>query len=234
MRRSVKIATTTAALVAGGALVASSALAANVGQAAGGRNGNGPQASSSSAQGQGQGQGKGAGQRGMGRNSQQSGTAQRGASHAQNLASVGSGTLTQEQKDALQYMAEEEKLAHDVYTQLAAKYPQATVFSRIADSEQQHLDSVRSLLTRYDLADPTAGKAIGQFASADISALYADLMGSATSVTAAYQVGVTIEKDDLAELDKADDGVTAPDVTLVYSNLTKASERHLAAFERQL
>ncbi len=231
MRRSVKIATTTAAMVAGGVLVASSALAATYGPGSANCTGTGTgvQANSSTAQGQ----GFGGGQRGMGRNAQQSGTVQRGASHAQNLAAVGSGTLTQQQKDDLQYMAEEEKLAHDVYTALAAKFP-GTMFSRIADSEQQHLDSVRSLLARYDLADPTAGRAIGQFASADISALYADLMGSASTVTAAYQVGVTIEKDDLAELDRADNGVTAPDVNLVYGNLAKASERHLAAFERNL
>lgn len=231
MRRSVKIATTTTAMVAGGALFASSAMAANFGPGSAicTGTGTGVQANSSTTQGQ----GFGRSQRGIGQNSAQAGNASRGALHAQNLANVGSGTLTQQQKDDLQYMAEEEKLAHDVYTQLAAKYP-GTMFSRIASSEQQHLDSVRSLLTRYDLADPTAGKAIGEFASADISALYAQLMDSATSVTAAYQVGVTIEKDDLVELDRADNGVTAPDVNLVYGNLAKASGRHLAAFERAL
>lgn len=235
MRRSVKIATATVAMLTGGLLVTTPAFAATYGPGSGNCTGTGPQATSSTMQGQGYGraQGYGRGPRGgMGQMAQQ-GTAQRGTMHAQNLDAVGSGTLTQAQKDSLQYMAEEEKLAHDVYTQLAAKYP-GTIFSRIADSEQQHLTTVRTLLDRYNLADPTAGKSIGQFTSADISSLYTDLLASATSVTAAYQVGVTIEKDDLVELGKADDGVTAPDVALVYANLTKASERHLTAFERHL
>lgn len=231
MRHTAKIATTTIALVTGGLLAATPALAAGFGQGQG--NGNGSQASSSSQWGKGKGQSQGKGQ-GQGRENRGSSSAQqRGASHSANFANVESGTLTAEQRDMLAYMAEEEKLARDVYTALGDKFPTATIFDRIASSEQQHLTTVRTLLDRYDIADPTAGKAAGVFASADIQALYREL-SAATTVTQAYQAGVAIEKDDLAELAKADDGVTAPDVNLVYDNLTKASQRHLAAFERQI
>lgn len=223
MRRTSRIATTTIALVTGGLLAATPGLAA--GFANGQGKGNGPQASSSSQSGQGQGQRRG--NRGSGA------TQQRGAQHSANLANVASGTLTQAQRDMLAYMAEEEKLARDVYTALGDKFPTATTFDRIASSEGQHLTVVRSLLDRYDIADPTAGKAAGVFASADIQALYREL-SAATTLTEAYQAGVAIEKDDLAELAKADDGVTAPDVNMVYDNLAKASEQHLAAFERRL
>lgn len=233
MRRSITIATTTAAVLAGGLVVITPAAAAGFGGGSGMRNGMGVQASSSRTTGMGQGMGQGMGRRGPGAGTTAA-TAQRGSMHSTNLANVGSGTLTDAQKARLAYMAEEEKLAHDVYTRLAEKYPTERVFSRISDSEQQHLDSVRTLLVRYDVADPTAGKGIGQFASADISSLYSDLLASAATIVGAYQAGVAIEEDDIAELAKADDGVTAPDVNLVYDNLTTASERHLAAFQRHL
>lgn len=221
MRRSMKITTTAAALVAGGALMASPAMAAGFGPGSGTCTGTQVSAPSTASQGFGR----------MGRGMMANGAGQRGGMQSGSLYSVPSGTLTETQKSSLAYMAEEEKLAHDVYTRLAERYPTATVFTRIAASEQQHLDAVRTLLSRYGIADPTAGKAIGQFASADIASLYGDLLDSATTLTAAYDAGVAIEQDDIAELDKAGVGVTAPDVLRVYSNLRTASERHLAAFE---
>ena len=51
-------------------------------------------------------------------------------------------------------MAEEEKLAHDLYTAFAARYD-VRVFQRIAAAETRHLTVVRTLLDRYDsLAKP--------------------------------------------------------------------------------
>ena len=48
------------------------------------------------------------------------------------------GTLTEQQKATLAAMAQEEKLAHDLHTAFADKYP-TVVFDRIAASETQHL-----------------------------------------------------------------------------------------------
>ncbi len=50
------------------------------------------------------------------------------------------GELNQAETDALLFMYEEEKLARDVYTSLAALYTQP-MFSNIASSEQTHMDS---------------------------------------------------------------------------------------------
>lgn len=127
-------------------------------------------------------------------------------------------------------MADEEKLALDVYRALAAKYPTATVFSRVAASEARHLALVRQVLARYRIADPSAGKPAGQYGSARVRALYSTSMRSATSVAAANAVGRAIERDDLAELARARLGVTAPDVKSVYTTLTTGSQRHLKSF----
>lgn len=141
------------------------------------------------------------------------------------------GTLTSAQKAELAAMAEEEKLAHDLYTAFAAKYPDQTVFGHIATSETQHLTAVRTLLDRYDVKDPTAGKAAGQFADPNVQKTYDQLLAKGrTSLANAYAVGVQVEKADIADLTDAVDGLTAPDVTRVYQHLTMASQHHLAAF----
>ena len=61
--------------------------------------------------------------------------------------------LTQTEIDALWFMREEEKLARDVYLVLAEKWDLG-LFWNIAESEQQHMDAVLNLLTKYGLEDP--------------------------------------------------------------------------------
>lgn len=152
----------------------------------------------------------------------------------QGLVNLPVGTLTEAQKADLAYMVEEEKLARDVYRELATKYPRTVIFKRIVDSEKRHMATVRVLLDRYDVADPTQGKAAGEFASPDLQKEYNDLLASATTRAEALRVGVAIEENDLVELARAGEGVTAEDVTMVYTNLTRASEQHLAAFQSRL
>ena len=90
------------------------------------------------------------------------------------------GTLTAAQRTELAAMAEEEKVAHDLYVALAAKYPAAPQFANIAKAELQHLTAVRTVMTRYGIADPTAGFADGKFKSAAFQTLYNDLLAGAT------------------------------------------------------
>ena len=153
-----------------------------------------------------------------------------GATVGDTLAGLAQGSLNSTQRTALAGMAEEEKLAHDVYVALAADTGDVR-FTRIATAESRHLAEVRALLTRYGIADPTAGKADGVFATGTIQQQYQDLVarGSA-SADAALAVGRDIEKADLAALDKARAGVTAQDVSTVYTRLTNGSQMHLRAF----
>jgi hypothetical protein len=142
------------------------------------------------------------------------------------------GTLTEPQQATLAAMAQEEKLAHDLYVAFATRYD-ATVFDRIAVSETQHLTIVRTLLDRYGLADPTAGMAVGQFSDPTVQATYDRLLGQGQAdEAAALRVGQTVEQTDIDDLRAAQNGLTAPDVMQVYENLLQASQHHLAAFQR--
>jgi hypothetical protein len=141
------------------------------------------------------------------------------------------GTLTEQQQATLVAMAQEERLAHDLYAAFAAKYD-AVVFDRIADSENRHLAAVRTLLTRYGVADPTAGRPAGQFSDTAVQATYDKLLAEGQAGQAdALRTGVTVEQTDIADLTAALDGLSAPDVTQVYTQLRMASQHHLAAFQ---
>jgi len=229
MRRNVAIATGIAAGVTAIALVATPALA-QAGPWSGTRSTTDttcPMLDGTAATpGTGYGTGRGAGQApGMGRGSgMQAGMGMAGATTAP------SGTLTTDQKTSLAGMADEEKLAQDLYALLATKYPNDIQFARITRAESMHLAAIRSLLARYGVTDPTAGLGAGEFASATTQSLYASLLASATNDSTALAAGVAVEKDDIAALTAAKAGVTAPDVLQVYTNLLTASQRHLTAF----
>jgi hypothetical protein len=146
------------------------------------------------------------------------------------------GTLTADDEAGLLYMVNEEKLAHDVYVEFAKLYDLRT-FERIALSEARHQAAVRTVLERYQISDPTAALAEGEFSDPDLQQLYADLIAQGSvSLEDALAAAILIEKTDIADLQARMAGMdeTAPDVFDMYSHLLAASGQHQAAFERQL
>ena len=71
---------------------------------------------------------------------------------------------------------------------------------------------------------------VGDFADPELRALYTSLVERADTPADALGVGVTIERLDIADLDDAMSGLTAPDVLNAYTHLRQGSQRHLAAF----
>ena len=132
----------------------------------------------------------------------------------------------------LAFTREEEKMARDLYQALADHYDGALPFSMIVNSEQRHFDAVGTMLERYSVTDPAAGKQAGSYADPTIQKLYDGWLAEGkTSLAAAYGVGVELEKRDIADLEKAIAATSAADVKQLYTNLQRASEHHLAAFE---
>ncbi|MGA5298404.1 DUF2202 domain-containing protein [Nucisporomicrobium flavum] len=138
------------------------------------------------------------------------------------------GTLTAAQQTTLQSMAQEEKLAHDLYATFAGRQGTAP-FAHLAMSENHHLTAVRTLLQRYALTDPTAGRPAGRFTDPAVQAAYDRLLAQGgASPEAARTAGRQVERDDIAALKAASAGLTAPDVQQLYTMLLSASEQHLA------
>lgn len=131
----------------------------------------------------------------------------------------------------LTFMREEERLARDLYRALAGLHDNALPFSRIAVSEQRHFDTLGLLLTRYGIADPSAGRAAGSYADPGLQKLYDDLLAKGrTSPAAAHEVGIAVETEDIADLKAAIAETTQADAKQVFGNLMRGSENHLAAF----
>ncbi len=141
------------------------------------------------------------------------------------------GTLTEAQVADLVFMANEEKMAHDVYAALADLHD-VRLFSNIAASEARHFEAVNTVLERYDQETFALDD---DFTDPVLESLYTELLGQAgDDQAAAMAVGLTIESTDIADLKSrmAELETTAPDAHQLYTHLLAGSENHLQAFER--
>ena len=142
--------------------------------------------------------------------------------------------ISRAEGDALKFMREEEKLAHDVYVTLVDKWG-LRVFNNISAAEQKHTNAVATLLSRANLDDPAAGNGLGEFTNPDLQTLYDDLIVQGSkSVADALKVGAAIEEIDIADLQERMAGTTNADILRVYGHLKAGSENHLRAFASTL
>lgn len=148
--------------------------------------------------------------------------------------SVSQSNLNSKEIEGLLYMAEEEKLARDVYTYLNNLWG-LQVFANITKAEQTHMDSVLSLISKYNLQSPIKSDAIGEFTNEKIKDLYKQLTETGSkSVIDALKVGAAIEEIDIIDLNEHIKNTTSQDIISVYENLKSGSENHLRAFVSQL
>lgn len=138
--------------------------------------------------------------------------------------------LTADELKWLLFMREEEKLARDVYKALFDKW-KLVVFQNIMGSEDTHFNSMGTLLARYNVADP-AQSSPGVYTDAALNALYSQLVAKGLqSAQDALEVGLIIEKQDIADLETALKSTAKFDIKRVFNNLMNASFNHLDAFE---
>jgi hypothetical protein len=140
------------------------------------------------------------------------------------------GELSTEEIEGILYMREEEKLARDVYLTLYEQWG-LSIFQNIANSEQTHMDAIKTLMDRYGLDDPVTGNDVGEFSDPALQSLYADLVATGRqSLADALRVGATIEEIDILDLEKYVSQADAGDIQRVYESLTRGSRNHLRSF----
>lgn len=143
-------------------------------------------------------------------------------------------TLTASEKQSLAFMIEEEKMAYDVYVLMYTRWG-LTPFQNIKESESRHMASVRSLMTRYGVPDPSAGNGTGVFSNAVISQLFLQLSSKGdSSEIQALTAGAIIEEVDIRDLKEQLLLTGKQDIRQVYENLMRGSRNHLRAFVEQL
>ncbi len=149
------------------------------------------------------------------------------------MAVADDGRLNDAEVANLVFSREEERLARDLYQAFADQYAGARPFSKIAEAEQRHFDAVGNLLIAYDIADPSDGAAAGSYSDATLQGLYDQWYAQGMqSLPDAYQVGIDLEKRDIADLEAGLSTTQTAEVRTVLENLLNGSENHLAAYER--
>lgn len=144
--------------------------------------------------------------------------------------------LQQQEKDAILYMREEEKLARDVYDSMYEKW-KVNPFGNIRQSERMHMSRMLTLVNAYGLTDPVTmlHDRPGVFADTLLQRYYHELVGTGTgSLAGALRAGARIEELDIADLDLRIAQTKQPDILATYGDLRHASENHLRAFVRRL
>jgi hypothetical protein len=143
-------------------------------------------------------------------------------------STVDSSTLA----EMLTFIVQEEKLAHDLYVQLASTSG-AQQFANIVNSESTHISLVQGLLVSYNIVDPTVGLAEGEFLDQDLQALYDSLLASGSVDRAgAIAAGIAVEEKDIADIEVMLASELPSDVASVLERLLSGSQNHLAAFQR--
>ena len=134
--------------------------------------------------------------------------------------------------EMLTFIVQEEKLAHDLYVQLASTSG-AVQFQNVLNSESTHISLVQGLLTTYNIVDPTVGLAEGEFVNQDLQALYDSLLASGSIDRAgAIAAGIAVEEKDIADIEVMLASELPSDVVSVLERLLSGSQNHLAAFLR--
>jgi len=144
------------------------------------------------------------------------------------------GELSEAEAEGIRFMREEEKLARDVYLVLYDRWDMQ-VFTNIANSEATHMEAIKTLIDRYELDDPAAGRESGEFANEELQTLYNRLVEQGSkSLVDALKVGAAIEEIDILDLQEYIAQTDKPDIQTVYGNLLRGSRNHLRAFVSNL
>lgn len=121
-------------------------------------------------------------------------------------------------KEMLVYAIEDEYLAQAEYDAIMDKFGVQRPFSNIIKEEATHISFLTPLLKEYSVTLPAKD--------------WASMVTVPESLEAAYETGVTAEKNNIAMYESFLKKDLPEDVKDAFTALANASENHLAAFER--
>lgn len=152
--------------------------------------------------------------------------------HQATIAALSDTELSTSELEGIAFMREEEKLARDVYIQLADMW-NMNIFANISRSEDTHMEAVKTLIDLFGFEDPVQDNEVGVFTNQVLQDLHDELMASGSmSLADALLVGGAIEEIDILDLQKYLDQTDNSAVIEVYENLLRGSINHLNSFVR--
>lgn len=136
--------------------------------------------------------------------------------------------LSPAEAKAVVFQLEEERMAHELYVALGAKWG-TRQFENIQRAETRHHAQLVALATRAGLSGVSAQP--GRFADPILQQRYDALLAQGlASEREALATGVAVEQQDLADLRSLLQVVENAELRTMVQRLAEASERHLAAF----
>lgn len=141
--------------------------------------------------------------------------------------------LTADETEFLYAIREDEKIAHDVYAAFSALYPAAKTISKIMTAESSHISAAEAVLDYYEIEYPPLSDT-GIFEDADRQALYNDLITKGTTLIKAYGTMALMEEETVYAYKSIQNQLTNSNLSLLLSQLIKASSNHLRATVRQV
>ncbi len=143
--------------------------------------------------------------------------------------------ISSDEEAGLIFMREEEKLARDVYLSLYEVWG-LDVFNNVAKSEQAHMDALKMLLDKYQIADPVLDESVGAFTDYHFTEVFEALVAKGSeSLEGALQVGTQIEDLDMRDIVESIEVIEGnDDIVMVYEELLKGSRNHLRSFWKVL
>ena len=142
--------------------------------------------------------------------------------------------LTEEQKDRLFFVYQEEKVARDVYIYLGNLYQDESTFASIQLSEQRHIDAAQKLCENYDIDISMVDEGEnGNFEVPYLQDLYQTCIElGEESLLEALKVGILVEETDIGTLSESIAEMNMPDdVIRTYEILREGSYNHLESFQ---
>ncbi len=137
-------------------------------------------------------------------------------------------TLTQEDRDGLLFMLEEEKLARDTYSYMYSLWG-VNQFSNIKNSEQSHMDAIANELDNFNIAYTILPE--GQFSYPELQNFYDQfVIDGQISKLNALSIGATIEDLDIVDLEEYILETTNTSIIGIYESLKCGSRNHLRSY----
>ncbi|RIV73217.1 DUF2202 domain-containing protein [Flagellimonas aequoris] len=140
--------------------------------------------------------------------------------------------ISEEDKNALLFMLEEEKLARDTYAFLYDTWGMVQ-FNNIKQSEELHMTAVVTLLDAFNVDYEILPN--GEFDNNDLQALYNKFEEDGVmDEVSALKIGATIEDLDIVDLEEHIQATTNSDIASVFASLQCGSRNHLRSFTQSL
>jgi len=141
-------------------------------------------------------------------------------------------TLTEQEIEDLKYLYEEERLANDVYTQLAKKW-KSRIFVQIAKSEKRHYTYLLDRLEKHHI--PIPKNEVSFYNSGQLNDRYDEFLHvGMRSYEEALQAAAQFEEYDIVDLQNALALTDKRDLQLVYRYLISGAKIHLAVLYRKI